>query len=421
MLRFASLNATYGLGHFIVGRCAKPPPAQAGMQLDYGDPILSLFAAKRFNPTQRGRRPMRGRILSTGKIESVLFLFVLILGVIGFPEPGRAQPPERTSALFSLNSPPQPSPAEQVLASQPKRSLGELLRTDGAIDLETGFRGSLDGRGYRLASSADETPRFEAVAASGDELWDGRFGLPATNGAVLAMVVDGAGHLHIGGRFTRAGGLAVSNIARWNGSNWSALGSGVDGVVRALALVGSGNLYVGGGFTQAGGVTARHIAKWDGSNWSSLGSGMNGSVLAMATDGSGNLYAGGYFTQAGGVAARHIAKWDGSNWSALGSGVNGSVSALAVVGSGKLFAGGSFTDAGGVAANRIARWNGTAWSAMGLGANDTVLALARERNGGLYIGGSFSTAGGKPSSYIGRWTGDICKGIPSILAPLLLE
>ncbi len=87
--------------------------------------------------------------------------------------------------------------------------------------------------------------------------------------------------------------------------------------VRALAVDGSGNLYAGGNFTTAGGVTVNYIAKWDGTSWSALGSGMNGTVYALAVDASGNLYAGGGFTTAGGVAANNIAKWNGTSWSAL--------------------------------------------------------------------------------------------------------
>ena len=45
--------------------------------------------------------------------------------------------------------------------------------------------------------------------------------------------------------------------------------------VYALAVDASGNLYAGGDFTTAGGVSANRIAKWDGSSWSALGSGMN--------------------------------------------------------------------------------------------------------------------------------------------------
>ena len=63
-------------------------------------------------------------------------------------------------------------------------------------------------------------------------------------------------------------------------------------------------LYAGGGFTTAGGVPANSIAKWDGSSWSALGSGLSAHVMALAVfdDGGGPaLYAGGNFTIAGGA------------------------------------------------------------------------------------------------------------------------
>ena len=82
----------------------------------------------------------------------------------------------------------------------------------------------------------------------------------------------------------------------------------------AMAVDGSGNVYVGGYFT-TGTVGANNIAKWNGSAWSALGAGINGTVYALAVSGA-NLYAGGYFTMAGGVAATNIAAWNGSAWSA---------------------------------------------------------------------------------------------------------
>ena len=69
-----------------------------------------------------------------------------------------------------------------------------------------------------------------------------------------------------GADFTTAGGSAANNIAKWNGSSWSALGSGMDGdCVYALAVSGS-DLYAGGYFTTAGGTAANYIAKWNGSS-----------------------------------------------------------------------------------------------------------------------------------------------------------
>jgi formylglycine-generating enzyme required for sulfatase activity len=128
------------------------------------------------------------------------------------------------------------------------------------------------------------------------------------NACVHALAVDGSGNLFAGGEFWTAGGNAATNIAKWNGSAWSALGSGMNYQVYALALDGSGNLFAGGTFEKAGGNAANRIAKWNGSAWSALGSGMNNFVYALAVDGAGNLYAGGEFTTAGGKVSAYVAK-----------------------------------------------------------------------------------------------------------------
>ena len=56
----------------------------------------------------------------------------------------------------------------------------------------------------------------------------------------------------------------------------------------------------------AGGVTVNNIARWDGTNWSAIGSGVNGFVNGIAVSGN-TLYAGGFFTSAGGSAANYAA------------------------------------------------------------------------------------------------------------------
>ena len=166
------------------------------------------------------------------------------------------------------------------------------------------------------------------------------------------MFDDGGGPaLYAGGNFTTAGGVAANRIAKWDGSSWSALGSGTERrSVYALTVFDDGGgpaLYAGGDFTTAGGVAANRIAKWDGSSWAALGSGMSDNVHALTVfdDGGGPaLYAGGFFTTAGGVTANRIAKWDGSSWAALGSGMSGAVFALTVFDDGSglpaLYAGG---------------------------------------------------------------------------------
>ena len=246
--------------------------------------------------------------------------------------------------------------------------------------------------------------------------WNGSawsaLGTGISGGGIKSLTVSGT-DVYVGGYFTTAGGVPASNIAKWNGSTWSALGSGLSGNALALTTIGA-VLYAGGDFTTAGEVAANHIAKWNGSAWSTLGSGITGvsytAVYALAASGS-DLYAGGNFTAAGGTAANHIAKWNGSVWSALGSGMNSQVKALAVVSS-NLYAGGSFSTAGGVTANNIAKWNGSAWSSLGSGVDSGVSALA-VIGSDIYVGGWFFTAGGVSASRIARWDGSVWSAIGS--------
>ena len=221
-----------------------------------------------------------------------------------------------------------------------------------------------------------------------DANWSSIMGIDSPQIFVDSAVVDGASNLYVGGSFTISG--VATNIAKWNGSHWSALGSGMTNVY-ALAVSGT-DLYAAGWFARAGGIPVTNIAKWNGTNWSALGAGVSRIVFALAVSGS-NVYAGGY---------SGIAKWDGSSWSALpGSGINNIVRALAVSGS-DLYAAGDASS--GVTANCIARWNGSSWSALGSGMNRIVIALAVSGSD-LYAGGSFTTAGGSPATNIAKWDG----------------
>jgi hypothetical protein len=294
-----------------------------------------------------------------------------------------------------------------------------------------GIDGSVYSQVYALAVSGSDLyvgggfTTAGGIRANNIAKWDGSSwsvlgsgmlgeGTDGGGPVVSALAVSG-GTLYAGGDFKTAGGVAANGIAKWNGSSWSALGSGgLNGGVSALAVSGS-DLYAGGGFTTAGGVVTTIIEKWDGSSWSALGSGVSGDyiygpyVSALAVSG-GTLYAAGEFATAGGNPAANIAQWNGSSWSALGSGISGQddygngpyVYALAVSGD-TLYAAGDFKTAGGVPANNIAKWDGSTWSALGSGMNSTVSALAVSGTGSdLYAGGSFTTAGGKLSSCMAR-------------------
>jgi hypothetical protein len=224
-------------------------------------------------------------------------------------------------------------------------------------------------------------------------------------GVIFAMAVNGS-DVYVGGRLSRAGSVDVNNIAKWDGSAWSSLGDGVDGDVYAICLV-NGGVVVGGSFTQAGGVAANNIAEWNGSAWSSLGNGVNAGVGAIVVSGGG-VVAGGWFTQAGGVEVNNIAKWDGSHWSPLGGGITGDgVYAMAASGT-SLYAGGDFTQAGEVTVDNIAEWDGSQWSPLGSrvngGVTDDVKVVAISGNT-VYAGGQFTQAGTADANYIAKYTG----------------
>jgi hypothetical protein len=80
----------------------------------------------------------------------------------------------------------------------------------------------------------------------------------------------------------------------------------VSSTVFALAVSGT-DLFAGGAFTTAGGSAANRIAKWDGSAWMTLGSGLNNTVNTLAISGT-NLFAGGLFTTAGGIGSLRAAR-----------------------------------------------------------------------------------------------------------------
>lgn len=263
--------------------------------------------------------------------------------------------------------------------------------------------------------------------------WDGTRFEPmdgGTNGTVYALEVwdpDGEGPedplLIAAGEFTAAGQTDANRIASWDGSSWSKLGSGLGAgglstMGLSLCAVDGEALYVGGTFRVAGEVLASQVARWDGDSWSALGSGIDGSfarVWALEMY-RGDLVAGGVFSVAGGVPASNIARWDGSAWSSMDAGVDGAVFDLLEHGS-RLIAGGDFSRAGGLDVGGVAAWESSAgWSGLLGGVRGTayphvssLLELDPDGPGPfapvVYAGGSFTSAGGRSVENIGAWTG----------------
>lgn len=287
---------------------------------------------------------------------------------------------------------------------------------------------------YEVGESATEldtndsaTFRYIAGRLRSTGQWSalGPPGAGGTYAAVYALAEDPT-YIYIGGDFTNFDGIAAADgIVRYNKATgvYSAMGTGANGIVKALAIAPNGDVFAGGEFTLAGGVanTVR-IARWDGSAWNALSTGVAGGVgdgvFALTFGQNGLLYLGGSFSSAGGVAnTDSLASWDGTNFIAMSTSVSGgSVLAFAVGSGGVLYLGGSFASAGGVANTAaIASWNGTSFSALSTGvAGGDVNALAVKSNGTLYLGGGFTSAGGSASiSKIASWNGTTFNALSS--------
>ncbi|MGE0480675.1 MAG: hypothetical protein AB7Q17_09405 [Phycisphaerae bacterium] len=258
-----------------------------------------------------------------------------------------------------------------------------------------------------------------------------------------------------GGQFSTVGGLSIPYVARWDGTSWHALGTGVDNIVRALTMFdpdGDGpaaaQLIAGGDFTHAGGRDVGFVAAWDGVAWSDLGGGFDAPVQALCVldlDGPGPqpaaLYAGGSFRQSAASPTRAIARWDGTAWQEVGGGLSGgggifdatACNVLAAhdpdgVGPApeQLVVGGTFANAGGVTAGSIATWDGQQWTALGSGVfvEEPYAAVYAAASSGdpvlprLVIGGFFTHAGGVEALGVASWDGASWSALPGLMLPV---
>lgn len=252
--------------------------------------------------------------------------------------------------------------------------------------------------------------------------------------AFSMLTTDEGTYLYMVGKFSAVGSLPALSVARWDGEDWQAMGSGIADDLRAVVTheVNGEKVVI---------TAAQRAMWWDGASWQKLGStdelfayamiehdwdaggpmppelfagGNNklarfngtewekflggnvkralagGIIYALASydDAAGpKLIAGGYFDTIGTIPLLNIASWDGQSWSPLAEGLGkatgtlpGYVSALRTFdedGPGPkppvLFAGGDFTVSGsGKPLAAIARWDGVEWSEVGGGLTSNV-------------------------------------------------
>jgi hypothetical protein len=233
----------------------------------------------------------------------------------------------------------------------------------------------------------DLQPDNTTLARYKDNKWEQILG-KGSNFAVTCMIKDKSGYVYTGGNIGTINGAQINGIAKYDGINWSQVGTGVDQIVLAIVSDDSGNIYIGGDFAKAGDISADRIAKWNGTAWSSMNTGMDSAVFSLAIDNSGALYAGGSFTMVSGsdfpVFARHIARWNSLQWTSLDNGILASIRAIAINPSGVVYAGSQYN---------VSKWNGAIWENLYDSAKSHIVSaaafsFAQDKSGLLYIGGN---------------------------------
>jgi hypothetical protein len=226
--------------------------------------------------------------------------------------------------------------------------------------------------------NADGLAAGDAIAAYNIDsgTWSAMLPQNGELSTVSSMVPDGAGGLFVGGGFLNAGGVDQADfVAEWTGgTSWASLGAdqaGTNGAlkdrVRGLSRSGS-NLYVVGDFVDADGLPAAdNIARWDGSHWSAMGNSVfsAGTSLRGVLAVGGSVFVVGYFKNAGGNArADSVAAFVGNHWTNVGSnpagtdgpvGLNSTLSTVAAIGS-HLYVGGLEQAIGGSTMNAFGAW-----------------------------------------------------------------
>ncbi len=296
------------------------------------------------------------------------------------------------------------------------RHVAEFLTSDGRFDFDraraSGYAGPVDFAPPARAVDArsgvltfQENPANAAVAAADDHWWPG-FARGNFEGPVSALAIyDGA--LIAAGVFSRVGGAVVNSIARWDGTSWTGLGSGLErdwsrATVTAM-LVHAGSLVVFGDFSSAGGVVVGNVAVWNGSYWSQLGSLPGGANMAATFE--GDLVAA---VQCG------LHRWDGNTWSFLARfDHDGSPCVTSVIAFGsELVAGGHFKRVDAVNARNIARWDGSAWRPMGPEWRMEQIGSLTEHAGSLIATGQLTDPDGE-RHLMALWTGSSWTPFPA--------
>ncbi len=270
--------------------------------------------------------------------------------------------------------------AERIDHEQEQGYIAELLRSPALGSAITSWAATY---GFSADELAWIQPGYPPTTA-----WEALGG--GVNGPVLAVLKGGGDTLVVVGQFTEAGGVPAQNVALWNGTSFSALGSGVSGTISSAAIIGQ-TIYIGG---SALSTNYTDLATWDGMQWtySTVFDGNFPQVRTLFVH-DNTLYAGGIVMGFAG-SDDVVKRLDNGNWTNVGSTLNNLVNCLGWH-NGQLVVGGAFTalqNGGGTNLSHVAVLNGGDWGPLGTGLPDEVTAL-ENMDGTLYAAGYIKQGG----------------------------
>jgi|GEM_PF-771329 len=240
-------------------------------------------------------------------------------------------------------------------------------------------------------------------------------------GGIAKIAVDKYNNVYAVGGFYSDTSYSSGYVAKWDGTSWSEVGTGANALhansnMDDIIVDTAGNIYVAGAFSDGpfihdsgiGNTGNLYVAKWDGTSWSELGSGVmpvnhdfDFEIYSLVQDTAGNIYAAGALADS--ISGFYIAKWDGVTWSHLG-GFNNLVFSMTKDIHGNVYAAGAFNDTSITSTifsyehpQYVAKLNSTGlgWDKVGTGsgginANDPIASVCTDSYGNLYAGGEFT-------------------------------
>lgn len=269
---------------------------------------------------------------------------------------------------------------------------------------------------YRAPNCSIEFNGFFVVGGSGAMTnVAGTDAIAAWNGAAWIPVGGGFGAFpafpnvsalaSYGGALYAAGsgldlGAVTRNIAKFQGGVWVSVGD-VNGPIYAM-IVRNNALIVAGDFTSAGGVAVNNIAAFNGTTWSALGNGLSGPIFSgvySLAEHDGLLIAGGDFNRSGAADMFGLASWNGSQWTNLGGATDNYVDHV-FSHNDALYVAGTLIDP--IFPNEyLARLSNGVWQDVDGGTDDYVSAFGTLGDD-LLLGGEFGTAGGEVSAFLAQ-------------------